>query len=77
MEPIYKPGVEPCAILRYGWTGWPALQTTFPAQMESFLASPSEFWEKDCPTSAGGQPRFTVGPFEGLSEAHGESADRF
>jgi REP element-mobilizing transposase RayT len=47
MEPLYKPGVAPCAILRYAWTGWPALRTTFPAEMESLLSSPSEAWEDD------------------------------
>ncbi len=47
MEPLYRAGANACAILRFGWTGWPALGTTFPPEMAAFVPKPSAQWEAD------------------------------
>lgn len=47
MEPLYGPGANACVVLRFGWTGWPAIGTAFPCEMASLLAGPAPLWESD------------------------------
>jgi REP element-mobilizing transposase RayT len=48
LEPLYTGrNVHPAYQLRYGWTGWPTLGTSFPAELGDVVKQVAESWEKD------------------------------
>ncbi len=48
LQPLYTgQNVHPAYQLRYGWTGWPTVGTSFPAGVGNVVKQAAELWEKD------------------------------
>jgi hypothetical protein len=48
LQPLYTGrNVRPAYHLRYGWTGWPTVGTSFPVGLDDVVKQVAELWEND------------------------------